>query len=125
MDKHFSHPQPFAGTASPSLIVEGAAASSNGSFVMGDTTYSYEVSPGISDAEREAAILCAGKAIERHMASCQRALLDYDISNNLLDKADADRYRLMAEEAQRHMTALIKGRSAEVIARLEQERGLA
>jgi len=79
----------------------------------------------LSDEQREAAILCAGKAIERHMQAHQRALYDYDLTNNLLDKADADRYRLMAEEAQRHMTALIKGRSAEVVARLEQERGLA
>jgi len=66
----------------------------------------------LTEESREAAILCAGKAIERHMASCQRALLDFDISNNLLDKADADRYRLMAEEAKRLMSELIKGRSS-------------
>jgi len=78
----------------------------------------------LTEESREAAILCAGKAIERHMASHTKALYEYDVTNNLLDKADADRYRLMAEEAQRLMSDLIKGRSAEVIARLEQERGL-
>jgi hypothetical protein len=78
----------------------------------------------LSDESREAAILCAGKAIERHMQANQRALLDFDISNNLLDKADADRYRLMAEEAARLMSELIKGRSAEQVAALERDRGL-
>jgi hypothetical protein len=90
---------------------------------LGETKHLYQ-EPGLSDPQREAAILCAGKAIERHMASCQRALLDYDISNNLLDKADADRYRLMAEEAARLMSELIKGRSAEQVAALERDRGL-
>jgi len=79
----------------------------------------------LTEEAREQAILCAGKAIERHMQACQRALLDYDMTNNLLDKADADRYRLMAEEAARLMSELIKGRSPEMVRRLEEERGLA
>ena len=66
---------------------------------------------GLTDEEREAAIVLAGKSVEHHMAEHKKALYDYDVTNSLLDKADADRHRLMAEEAARCMADLIKGRN--------------
>lgn len=76
------------------------------------------LSLGLTDDEREAEILCAGRAVERHMADNAKFLRDYDISNNLADKGEADRCRLMAEEAARLMAALIKGRSPAKVAQM-------
>jgi hypothetical protein len=66
---------------------------------------------GMSDAEREAAIVQAGKAIERHMA-------EYERTGCFGARGDADRSR-------RLMELLIRGRSPEYVAKLERERGLA
>lgn len=79
----------------------------------------------LSDSEREAAIVTAGRLIEKYMAQRAKALFDWDVTGNFLDKADADSSRLKAEEAARLMAELIKGRSPEVVARMEAERGLA
>lgn len=65
----------------------------------------------MSDEEREDAIRRAGNAIEHHMAQ-------YAASSNLADRGDADRARLLMQQ-------LIAGRSAEQVARMERERGLA
>ena len=59
----------------------------------------------MTDAEREDAILRAGKAIEKHMAT-------YASTSCLSARGDADRARLL-------MQALIAGRSAEQVARME------
>jgi hypothetical protein len=64
----------------------------------------------LTDAQREAAIKLAGEAIERHMARYQQ-------SHCFADLGAADRARLSME-------ALIKGRSAAQIHRMEVERGL-
>lgn len=65
----------------------------------------------LTDGEREAAIALAASLIEHHMEL-------YEISGNFADRGNADRARLSME-------ALIKGRSAEFVAKLERERGLA
>lgn len=78
----------------------------------------------LTDEGREEAIVLAGELVNKYMAKRAMHLLEYDITNSLLDKADADSSRLKAEEAARLMAELIKGRSAEVVARLEKERGL-
>ena len=65
----------------------------------------------LTEGEREAAIGLAASLIEHH-----REL--YEISGCFTDRANADRARLSME-------ALIKGRSAEQVSRLERERGLA
>lgn len=65
----------------------------------------------MSDEEREDAICRAGKAIEHHMGL-------YAASSDLMDRGDADRARLLMQQ-------LIAGRSAEQVARMERERGLA
>lgn len=64
----------------------------------------------LTDGEREAAIALAASLIEHHIEL-------YEISGDFADRGNADRARLSME-------ALIKGRSAEQIARMEQERGL-
>ena len=64
----------------------------------------------LTDGEREAAIGLAASLVEYHMEL-------YEISGCFTDRGNADRARLSME-------ALIKGRSAEAIARMEQERGL-
>jgi hypothetical protein len=64
----------------------------------------------LTDGEREAAIGLAASLVEYHVEL-------YEISGCFTDRANADRARLAME-------ALIKGRSAEQIARMEQERGL-
>jgi hypothetical protein len=79
----------------------------------------------LTDEAREEAIKRAGEAVERHMAKRAVALLEFDITNNFADKGDADRHRLMAEEAARLMADLIRGRSPEYVAKIERERGLA
>lgn len=59
---------------------------------------------------------------EQHIRDCgvqmQRAMLAYQQSGCLSDRGEADRFRLLMEEA-------IRGRSPEYVARLETERGLA
>lgn len=75
----------------------------------------------LSDEAREAAILMAGKLVERHMADHAKYLSDYDITNCFADKGAADGARLKAEEAARLMAELIKGRSAEVTAQFARE----
>jgi hypothetical protein len=65
----------------------------------------------MSDAEREAAIVQAGKAIEHYMA-------EYERTGCFGARGDADRSR-------RLMEMLIRGRSPEQVARMERERGLA
>jgi hypothetical protein len=106
----------------PPLIIPDESSTPGSSFHQDVSQHSH-VSPGptLSDQEREAAIVRAGQAIEKHMASNRRALLEYDITNSLLDKADADGYRLMAQEAERLQRLLISGRSPAVVARMEAE----
>lgn len=69
------------------------------------------VSAPSDDAEREAAILHEGREMEAAMAR-------YVESGCFTDRADADL-------ARRRMEALIRGRSPQQVARMEQERGLA
>lgn len=64
----------------------------------------------LADDEREAEILRAGNEIEAAMGR-------YAASSDLIDRADADRARL-------RMEALIRGRSAAQVQRMEQERGI-
>jgi hypothetical protein len=64
----------------------------------------------MSDAERESAIKRAGLAVERHMA-------EYERTGCFAARGNADRARLA-------MQALIRGRSAARMARMERERGL-
>lgn len=71
----------------------------------------------LSDEQREAAITRAGLAVERHMS------LRYDAQRGE-DAAEAVRQLAMAQEAERLQRALIVGRSAEQIARMEEQRGL-
>lgn len=78
----------------------------------------------LTDEQRESAILLAGKRVEHLMWKCREYLLAYDISNSLLDKADADSYRCMARESMREMASLIKGRSPAYVAQLERARGI-
>jgi hypothetical protein len=63
-----------------------------------------------ADAQREVEILHAGREIEEHMRQ-------YAETGDFAARGAADRARLRMEE-------LIRGRSPEVVARLEQERGL-
>lgn len=79
----------------------------------------------ISDEEREAAILRAGKSLERHMALREAALLEYDVTGDFAAKGLADRHRIFADYAQRIQADLIRGRSQEQIQKMERERGLA
>lgn len=65
----------------------------------------------MSDDEREAAIKLAGEMVERHMDR-------YAESGCFSDRGNADRARLAME-------ALIRGRSAAQVAKLEAELGLA
>ena len=64
----------------------------------------------LSDADREIAIQRAGAAVEKHMAKWRE-------TGCFAARGDADR-------ALRLMGLLVKGRSPEVVARLERERGL-
>jgi hypothetical protein len=65
----------------------------------------------LSDSAREAAIELAKKALERHYSTWEK-------TGCFSAKGMADRARLSME-------ALIRGRSAEYVAELERERGLA
>lgn len=64
----------------------------------------------LTDEAREQAIVRAGKAVEKHMATWER-------DHCFAARGDADR-------ALRLMEQLIAGRSAEMVARLARERGL-
>jgi hypothetical protein len=75
-----------------------------------DESASDEGDSSISDCQREAAIVNAGREIEEHMRA-------YGESGDFTDRAAADAARL-------RMEALIRGRSAGQVARMEQERGL-
>jgi hypothetical protein len=63
-----------------------------------------------ADAQREVEILHAGREIEEHMRQ-------YAETGDFAARGAADRARLRMEE-------LIRGRSPEVVAQLERERGL-
>lgn len=65
----------------------------------------------MTDTERERHIADCGKLMEAAMAR-------YQESSDLADLGDAHRWRRLMEEA-------INGRSAEWVAKVEQERGLA
>ena len=70
-----------------------------------------EVLPGtLTDEQRESLIRHAASLVEYHMEL-------YEISGDFADRGNADRARLSME-------ALIRGRSAEFVAKLERERGL-
>jgi hypothetical protein len=75
----------------------------------------------LSNAEREAAIKQCAREIEQCMADRQKYLRDYDVTNCFGDKGLADGARLKAQEAAGRMAALIRGRSAAVIAQMEAE----
>lgn len=79
----------------------------------------------LTDTEREAAIKRAGELVIAFMQEHRAASLRWQEGGNLADKGDADRQFLNAREAQRLMVELIRGRSAEQVARMEMERGLA
>lgn len=64
----------------------------------------------MSDCQREAAIVNAGREVEAHMRA-------YGESNDLTDRAAADAARL-------HMEALIRGRSREQVLQQEIRKGL-
>ena len=64
-----------------------------------------------TDADREAAIVRAGRAVEKHMTR-------WEAEGCFAARGDADRARMLMER-------LIAGRSPEFVARLEAERGLA
>lgn len=68
------------------------------------------LSHSLTDGEREAAIGLAASLVEYHVEL-------WEISGCFTDRANADRARLAME-------ALIKGRSAEQIAKMEAARGL-
>jgi hypothetical protein len=65
----------------------------------------------MTDSDREQAIVRAGKAMEKHMAT-------YERTGCFSARGDADR-------ARRLMELLIAGRSKEQVRKLEQARGLA
>lgn len=79
--------------------------------------------PHLTDEAREAAIERAARSIERHMAEV--AAINNRDPHVFSDFADAAAARWKAQWARRSMELLIAGRSAEYIAKLEQERGLA
>lgn len=78
----------------------------------------------LSDSERESAIKRAGDALIAAYSRKEAARRRYDTSSCLTDKADMDAADLQAREALRLMEALIRGRSAAMVARMERERGL-
>lgn len=60
--------------------------------------------------------------LESHIKSCtylmERAYAAYEASSCLSDRGESDRWRILRDEA-------VKSRGASLVARLEQERGLA
>ena len=81
-----------------------------GSAICQTTPVSPDVTPTLSDDEREAAIQRAGKFIESSMA-------EWDESGCFAARGRAERARMLME-------ALIRGRSPERVAQMERERGL-
>jgi hypothetical protein len=78
----------------------------------------------LTDESREIAIVRAGKLVEWFMAEHDAARRRYLGSSDLADKGDADGALLSAQQAQSLMLRLIRGRSAQQVARMERERGL-
>ncbi len=78
-----------------------------------------------SDAEREYAIKQAGIALEEAQREVERCTALYDESGLFSDMAALHLAVDQRDDARRYMEALIRGRSAEQVARLESERGLA
>jgi hypothetical protein len=109
----FSSPTTPTGTESPSCHFQDSAVcprlSEEGCAV--GQRLSAEAPHDCADAQREVEILHAGREIEEHMRQ-------YAETGDFAARGAADRARLRMEE-------LIRGRSAEVVARLEQEKGLA
>jgi hypothetical protein len=105
----FSSPTTPTGTESPSCHFQDSAVC-----VLSrsdDTARKPGQTQPCADAQREVEILHAGREIEEHMRQ-------YAETGDFAARGAADRARLRMEE-------LIRGRSAEVVARLEQEKGLA
>lgn len=86
-------------------VTSWSSAVSGGSDLLSDVPHK------LTDEQREAAILKAGELIQKYMAQ-------YEETGCFAAHADAER-------ALRLQTLLIKGRSLEVVLRLERERGLA
>jgi hypothetical protein len=78
----------------------------------------------LSDESREDAIRRAGAALIAAYSRKEAARRRYEVSSCLTDRADMDAASLDARQALRVMEALIRGRSAQMVARMEQERGL-
>jgi len=95
-------PSAASGALSPSLIVSESAPVSNSSYgpICQEVCHR-----SLSDADREIAIVFAGKAIEKYMA-------DWEAHGCFAAHGDADR-------ARRLMELLIAGRSPEQVARME------
>lgn len=93
--------------------------------ISGGTDDACLVGGRLSDEVREAAIKRAGASLERHMLLRENALFEYDVTGDLGAKGEADRQRILATEAMRLQAELIRGRSPEVVARMEQELGIA
>jgi hypothetical protein len=79
---------------------------------------------GLSDEGREAAIKRAGYALIAAKGRAEASRRRYAESSCLTDKADEDAANSDARRALELMTALIRGRSAAQVKRMEQERGL-
>jgi hypothetical protein len=94
-----------------SLSVQFPAPDSVNPSDTADTSRQPKSTQPLTDSEREAAIVQAGKAIEHYMA-------EYERTGCFGARGDADRSR-------RLMELLIRGRSPEQVARMERERGLA
>jgi hypothetical protein len=76
----------------------------------------------LDDAQREVEILHAGREIEEAMAEV--STINNRNPHVFSDFADAASARARADRARLRMEALIRGRSAESVLRMEQERGL-
>jgi hypothetical protein len=82
------------------------------------------IAPTSADDAREAAIAQQGRVVEFFLAEAERAEARYRLSSCFADRGDMDAATVNGKAALRLMETLIKGRSPQMVERMEQERGL-
>lgn len=101
-----------------------ATADSSAAGISATSAVGQDAHGRLTDSAREEAIRRAGDALIAAMGRKEASRRRYNASSCLTDKADMDQADLQAQEARRLMEALIRGRSAAQVERMERQRGL-
>jgi hypothetical protein len=119
--KLFSFPAARAGRHLP-IIKDGAELAAWSSAARHTPS---GIAPTSADDAREAAITQQGRVVEFFLAEAERAEARYRLSSCFADRGDMDAATVNGKAALRLMETLIRGRSPQMVEKMEQERGLA